>query len=440
MKKLTLGALAPFVFGSLLHGAAALSSIPFTTSQAQFANGDSITVQEVLATSPNLILGDTFIVRGTYTLQSHADAVMGISLSTTEPVGVPNQASARKQITAGTGTFEMEYTIQFAGSVYIAFTPLPSGNSFGRIYLAGASTGGGGGGAPTVPPPIAPIDTTGLSSVPFTTSRVQFAAGDSITIEQVLASSPRLEPGDTVVARGRYTLQSRATARLGISLTVNSPGWSEPVAPNARLDINAGSGTFELAYSIQQPGALHVTFYPGGAGGESFGGVYFAAPGSSGTTGTATVAINNPSANTGTLGNLSVRSLVSAGDGALIAGISVSEHERYVVIRGIGPSLGAFGVTGALRKPQLTVYTAGGQVFATAGSWSSAYGGDRKTGIEMLMRSVGAFPLTSGSEDAVLNLRLPPGGYTVSLGTADGQPGVALLEVYSSATFTLPNP
>jgi hypothetical protein len=109
-----------------------------------------------------------------------------------------------------------------------------------------------------------------------------------------------------------------------------------------------------------------------------------------------------------------------------------------VVIRGVGPSLGAFGLTGFLRKPMLSVYSASGELIATTGSWSVAYTGNQRTGIQLLMSSVGAFPLTAGSDDAVLNLRLTPGGYTVNVATGDGQSGVALLEIYASATFSLP--
>jgi hypothetical protein len=245
-----------------------------------------------------------------------------------------------------------------------------------------------------------------------------------------------MDPGDSVVVRGQFNLQSRAQATVMVSLTVNAPGVSTPVAPSAYVDVNAGSGTFELAYEITQPGSLHVTFYPY-EGGNSFGGVYFAPPGGS-TFNSAAVAISSPADNTGKFGNLSVRSQVTSGAGALIAGIVVTEQQRYVLIRGVGPSLGAFGVTGALRKPVLTVYNANGDVVATAGAWGAAFTGDRRLGIEMLSRSVGAFPLTAGSDDAVLNLRLTPGSYTVGLSTGDGQAGTGLLEVYASATYTLP--
>ena len=437
MQKTTLALFLAFAFTALLQAApAGLTNINFTTSQAQFAAGDSITIQEVLALSPTLAVGDTFVVRGTYTLQSQAAATMSISLTTTEPVGVPNQSTARRSITAGTGTFEMEYTVQFAGTIYIAFTPVAGGSSFGRIYFAGSPGPGGG---TTNPPPsnptgTPPISTAGLSSVPFATSRASFATGDAITITEVLASSPRIEAGDTLVVRGTYTLQSRAAAMLAVSLTTNVPGVSTPIAAQSRKTVDSGTGTFELAYEIKQPGSLHVTFYPATSG-SSFGGVYFAAPGSTGST---TVAVNNPNANTGRLGNLSIRSLVGPGEGTLVAGMTVTDQERYVVIRGVGPSLGAFGLTGFLRKPVLSVYSASGELIATTGSWSTAYTGNQRTGIQLLMSSVGAFPLTAGSDDAVLNLRLTPGGYTVNVATGDGQSGVALLEIYASATFSLP--
>ncbi len=441
MKKL-LGLVLSLALATLLQGAAAgLTSVPFTTSQAQFTSGDSITIQEVLAASPGLALGDTFVVRGTYTFQSAAAATLAISLTTTEPVGVPYQATATKQIGAGSGTFEMEYTVRFAGSIYIAFLPQGGGASLGRIYLAGTQSSGGGSTNPTTTPVSPPINIAGLTSVPFATSRAQFAAGDTITIQEVLASSPNLQPGDIVLVRGQYTLGSRAQALLMISLTVNVPGSTETVSPSSRKDVNAGSGTFELAYEIKQPGSLHVTFYPGGVGGSSFGGVYFASPAGAGSSSTSSaVAISNPIANTGKLGNLAVRSVVTPGDGALVAGVTVTDQERYVLIRGVGPSLGALGVTGTLRKPVLSVYNANGDLVATTASWSAAFTGDRRTGIEMLARSVGAFPLAAGSDDAVLNLRLVPGGYSVSVGSGDGQSGVALLEIYASSTYSLPVP
>jgi hypothetical protein len=280
------------------------------------------------------------------------------------------------------------------------------------------------------------ISTAGLASVPFTSSKAQFVDGDLVTITEVLASSPNLVPGDRVVARGSYTLKSQPSALLAIQLTANAPGGVDGSSAASRKIVSAGSGTFEFLYEIKQPGALHVTFYPA-AGGNSFGGVYFASPSAPTASGGGATLVS-PATNTGLLGNLSIRSLVSPGAGTLIAGVSVVDRERYVLIRAVGPTLGQFGVSGVLAKPTLAVYDAAGELVASAGSWSTNFSAAQRAGIAMLSASVGAFALNAGSDDAVLHLRLAPGGYTVQVASADGQSGVALMEVYASSTFVLP--
>src|ERR1051326_1427916 len=117
-----------------------------------------------------------------------------------------------------------------------------------------------------------------LVSVPFRMTDQQFAAGDSIVIEEVIASSPRMEIGDTVIVRGRYHLQSKPRASLGFFLATKGPSDPTPIAPQQQLKINQGSGTFELKHVVPAEGYLHISFYPL-PGGPSFGGVYFAAAG-----------------------------------------------------------------------------------------------------------------------------------------------------------------
>lgn len=135
------------------------------------------------------------------------------------------------------------------------------------------------------------------TGLPFETFREQFAAGDAISIEQVWirGSGPRVgesirvgEPdgnpdrpsrsgpqiGDNVIVRGRYRLQSRPQAKIGLSLTTRGPSGPTPVSPKASQRINEGDGTFELEYVVRREGELHVTFYPI-TNGSSFGGVYF---------------------------------------------------------------------------------------------------------------------------------------------------------------------
>jgi hypothetical protein len=430
MNKTLLGLIGSLALATLLHALPpGVSSIPFSTFRAQFAGGDSITIQEVLATSPNLAPGDVVVVRGTYTLQSQPTATLAINLTTTGPVvSAPSSLVSSKRISAGSDSFELEYAVQHVGELHVTFYSTTT--SFGGVYFRPPSGG-------TSPPPptttVPSIPTAGLASVPFTTSRAQFAAGDAITIQEVRASSPNLAPGDIVAVRGTYTLQSAASATLLLSLTVNAPGAVEAVSPSSRQSIS-GSGTFELAYEIKQPGALHISFYPSSSG-SSFGGVYFGPPGNAAGT-----ALVSPSTNTGLLGNLSIRSIVGPGSATLIAGVTVTDRERYVLIRAVGPTLTKFGVSGVLAKPLLSVYNANGDLVASTGSWSTSFSSTQRAGIEMLSASVGAFALSAGSDDAVLHLRLVPGGYTVNVSTGDGQSGVALMEVYASSTFTLPAP
>jgi hypothetical protein len=113
-----------------------------------------------------------------------------------------------------------------------------------------------------------------LSAIPFQVTSQQFEPGDAIVIQAVIASSPQLKVGDTVVVRGQYRLHSAAQAALGFFLTSKGPSGPTPVSPQQQLAIAAGSGSFELRHVVPAEGELHVSFYPR-PNGSSFGGVYF---------------------------------------------------------------------------------------------------------------------------------------------------------------------
>jgi hypothetical protein len=113
-----------------------------------------------------------------------------------------------------------------------------------------------------------------LRDIHFNVTSQQFEVGDSIVVEQVIATSPELKVGDTVLVRGRYSLQSRPEASLGFFLTTKGPSGPTMVSPKQKKAIAAGTGTFELEHVVSSDGALHVSFYPR-PNGSSFGGVYF---------------------------------------------------------------------------------------------------------------------------------------------------------------------
>jgi len=114
-----------------------------------------------------------------------------------------------------------------------------------------------------------------LSSVPFVVGKQQFKAGDSIVIDQVLATSPRLAVGTKVTVRGHYQLASTSKARLGLYVTHRSPASTAAASTKSQVrQVESATGSFELSCEIAHEGDPHISFYPA-AGGESLGGVYF---------------------------------------------------------------------------------------------------------------------------------------------------------------------
>ena len=95
-----------------------------------------------------------------------------------------------------------------------------------------------------------------------------------------------------------------------------------------------------------------------------------------------------------------------------------------VLIRVLGPTLGAFGVAGTIADPRLALFNSSSVQQAENNDWN---------GTPELIRafeSVGAFALALTSKDAALVATLPPGAYTVQASGVGGSTGVALVEVY----------
>ncbi len=135
---------------------------------------------------------------------------------------------------------------------------------------------------------------------------------------------------------------------------------------------------------------------------------------------------NPPGIPSARLGNVSARSTVGTGSGILIAGFTVNENSRAVLVRGIGPALAAFGVTGTLANPRLQIFQ-GARVVAENDDWGV---GSNAAAIASAAAGVGAFALNANSPDAALLLTLPPGSYTAQISGVNNTTGVALVEVY----------
>ena len=149
----------------------------------------------------------------------------------------------------------------------------------------------------------------------------------------------------------------------------------------------------------------------------------------------------------GHLINISCRAGVGNGASILIAGFVVggsgTSGAEPVLIRGSGPALVPFGVTGTLPDPQLQLYQSNGNGTSTLLGTNNGWAGNSL--ISSTAASVGAFTWNvTTSHDAALIQTLSPGPYTAQIAGAAGDTGVALAEVYdatpaSSYTVTSPH-
>jgi len=136
--------------------------------------------------------------------------------------------------------------------------------------------------------------------------------------------------------------------------------------------------------------------------------------------------------------NLAARASVGSGANILIAGFVVGgSGTETVLLRGVGPTLGAIGVPGALAAPVLTLIDANQKVIATNSAWNSAsvLGNSPVTAIVRTataadMQGVGAFALSQGSLDTAMVVTLPIGSYTAQVSGANSTTGVGLAEIY----------
>lgn len=118
--------------------------------------------------------------------------------------------------------------------------------------------------------------------------------------------------------------------------------------------------------------------------------------------------------------NISTRSLTGTGDQQVIGGFVISgSRPKQVLIRGIGPSLGAAGVANALSDTMLKLFSAGSEI-ASNNDWQSASNSSQVTAL---------LPPGNAKESAIL-VTLDPGAYTAILSGVGGSTGIGLIEIY----------
>jgi hypothetical protein len=124
------------------------------------------------------------------------------------------------------------------------------------------------------------------------------------------------------------------------------------------------------------------------------------------------------------LANISTRAFIGAGNDIVIAGFILGHSNGLdgIVVRGIGPSLTALGVSNALANPTLELRDSNGAVLVANNDWQ-----DDPVQAAVLT-AAGLAP--SSSLEAGIAAILPPGLYTALLAGQNNGTGVGLVEVY----------
>ncbi len=145
----------------------------------------------------------------------------------------------------------------------------------------------------------------------------------------------------------------------------------------------------------------------------------------------------NANNNPGRLVNMSIRTNAGTGDNTLIVGVGLggagTSGDKAVLLRAVGPTLGVFGVGGALPDSVMTVFQGSTQI-AQNDDWAGSFD----------FASVGAFAFATPARDAAIyNNAAPSGSYSIQITGKNNATGVALAEVYDatpSASFTATTP
>jgi hypothetical protein len=122
------------------------------------------------------------------------------------------------------------------------------------------------------------------------------------------------------------------------------------------------------------------------------------------------------------LANISTRGFVQTGDNVMIGGFiwGGGTGASTVVIRGIGPSLSAFGITNPLLDPMIELHNTNGTLIDSNDNWRTNQGVIEATGLQP----------GNDAESALLLSSPAPGAYTITLRGTNGGTGVGVVEAY----------
>ncbi len=189
----------------------------------------------------------------------------------------------------------------------------------------------------------------------------------------------------------------------GILVEANDNRLAIPGIANPLLPLNPSES---ILTAILPPGR-YTTVLHGASGGD---------------TGLGLVELYDMDPANSNVSNISTRGEAGTGNDAMIGGFIIGGSDPIkVLVRALGPSLGAFGIGSPLPDPVLELHDGNGNLLFTNDNWRS----------DQEQQIIDSLLAPSDNRESALLATLQPGSYTALVHDANFSTGVALVEAYN---------
>jgi plastocyanin len=386
----------PWVMGVGIFAYLATQELEATTFPVDVAPGGNHSFSPVFV---SIQQGDT--VKWTWRASGH-----------TVTSGTPGHPSGLFDTGIRSSGFTFSFTFPEAGTFSYYCIPHGSFGMVGSVTVAAATP------TPTPSPTPTPDPTVPAQALNVST-RLEVGTGDKVSI------------GGIIITEG----EAKRVLLRAIGPSLANFGVTDPL-PDPILELHAGDGTLMTTndnwkdspdmMDIEATGLAPTNDFESSIIRTLDPGLYTAVVnGKNGATGVGLVeAYDLDLGATSQLGNLSTRGFVGTDTNVMIGGFILGGggKEVDVVARALGPSLTAFGVTGALADPTLELHDENGALVKSNDNWQD------EPAQAAEIEATGLQP-TDDLESAIFQT-LAPGAYTAIVSGSGGLTGVALVEVY----------
>jgi hypothetical protein len=283
---------------------------------------------------------------------------------------------------------------------------------------------------PTATPTGTPTPTATPGLVANVSTRLPVGTDDNVLIEGFIVQGPTGSTKKIIVRAIGPSLTA-----FGVADALANPTLEIHDANNATIATNndwkstqvggliTGDQSAEIAASGVAPGndlesAIIANLLPG-----SYTAVV---RGLGNTVGTGVVdAYDLSAASSAKVANIATRGLIQPGDKLMIAGFIIQNGPVKAVIRAIGPSLAAFGISNALPDTTLQLRDQNGAILVENDDWKIRSDGSSQ---QAELEATGLQP--SDDREAALVTTLPPGQYTAQVRGKPETTGIGVVQVY----------